>query len=300
MSTIGKDIAGGCGRAMVIRVVAILIVVPLGCLLIFGPMYLVTSLGMPTWILIASSVLFLVLIFGGGAGYVAFVLHRRKAMLDAAFAALGLEGGVYQTWFRQYHGTVEGRQVDVYLQRGPLLSVEIGTPLHTRLGVTGPQADTRVLARLFGREPLAVDDPAARDLTVFPHDEAWTRALLADSRAVELLRRLTATDAQFTRQQVHLRPGAFSLMLSGNRKLFDFQVAPAQATRWLDDLLALAHIAESLPAPQITAELSSAERLMQKTRQSNPYLALWVGLGALVFILVCGGLIAALVLLLGK
>lgn len=299
MSTIGKDIAGGCGRAVVIRVIAILIVVPLGCLLIFGPMYMVTSLGMPTWILIASSVLFLVLLFGGGAGYVAFVLHRRKTMLDAAFATLGLEGGVYQTWFRQYHGTVAGRQVDVYLQRGPLLSVEIGTPLRTRLGVTGAQADTRALARLFGREPLVLDDPVTRDLTVFPHDEAWTRALLADSRAVDLLRRLTATDAQFTRQQVHLRSGAFALMLSGNRQLLDFQVAPAQAAQWLDDLLALARIAESLPAPQITVEPSPAERLLDKVRQSNPYLPLWIGLGVMFFILVCSGLITALVLLLG-
>ena len=298
MSVIGKDVARGCGRAMTFRVISTLTVVPLGCLLIFFPLYLVTSLDFPVWVLGFSAVMFLVLIFGGGMGYVVFVMRRRTSMLDAAFASLGLEGGAYQTWFRQYHGAFRGRRVDVYLQRGPLLEIEIDTPLRTHLGVTGAHGDTRVLAGLFGRESLPVDDPALAGLTVFPHDEAWTRALLADADAVAALQRLTATDAQFTRQQILLRPGAFKLMLSGNRQLFDFQIAPEQVTQWLDDLLALARIAESLPAPQITAEPSSAERLAEKVRQSNPHLALRIGLGTVAVILALSVVIVAVVLIL--
>lgn len=300
MSTVGKDIARGCGRAMVFRVIAALVVVPLGCLLIFLPLYLVTSLDFPVWVLGFSAVAFLVLILGGGTGYVVFVMHRRTTMLDAAFASLGLEGGAYQTWFRQYHGTIRGRQVSVYLQRGPLLEIEVATPLCTRLGVTGAHGDTRVAARFFGREPLPPDDPALAGLTVFPHDEAWTRALLADASAVAALHRLTATDAQFTRQQVLLRPGAFKLLLSGNRQLFDFQVAPEQVVQWLDDMLALVHIAEGLPAPQITAEPSSAEKLAEKVRQSSPYLALWIGVGTVAVILVVSLVIVGAVLLLAS
>ena len=96
MSTLGKDMARGCGRAMTIRVIATLIVVPLGCLLIFLPLYLVTSLDFPVWVMGFSAVMFLVLILGGGMGYVVFVMRRRRTMMDAAFASLGLEGGAYQ------------------------------------------------------------------------------------------------------------------------------------------------------------------------------------------------------------
>ena len=298
MSTLGKDVARGCGRAMTIRVIAALIVVPLGCLLIFLPLYLVTSLDFPVWVLGFSAVMFLVLLFGGGTGYVVFVMRRRKSMLDAAFASLGLEGGAYQTFFRQYHGTLRGRQVDVYLQRGPLLEIEIDTTLQTRLGVTGAHGDTRALAGLFGREPLPVDDPTLAGLTLFPHDEAWTRVLLADASAVAALQRLTATDTQFTRQQVVLRPGAFKLMLSGNRQLFDFQIAPEQVTQWLDDVFALARIAEGLPAPEVTAEMSSVEKLAEKVRQSNPYLALWIGLATVAVILALSVVIVTVVLIL--
>ena len=143
-----------------------------------------------------------------------------------------------------------------------------------------------------------MDDPGLAELTIFPHDEAWTRALLDDTRTVEVLQRLTATDAQFTRQQVVLRPGAFKLALSGNRQFFDFQIAPEQVAGWLDDLLALARIAEVLPAPQITAETSSVEKLAEKVRHSNPYLALWIGLGVTASILVVSVVIVGLVLLL--
>jgi len=298
MSTIARDITKGCGRALTIRIIAALIVIPLGCALILVPLYLVTTFDLSPWILAVSAGLFLVVLLGGGAAYMGIVLHQRKRIMDAAFTPLGLEGQVYMSFFRQYHGTVAGRQVDVWLYRGPILQLEISTSLQTRLGVTGPHGDTRFLAELAGRERLTLDDPASSGLTVFPHDEAWARTLLADMRAIDVLQRLTATEEQFTRQQVILRPGAFQLMLSGNKQMFGFQVTPEQVEQWLNDLLTLARIAENLHAPQVTDEISSTEEFSQKLRQHNPYLTVWIGLAMLVALLLCGGLITVLVLLL--
>lgn len=297
MSTLATDYARGCGRSLVIRLVAILIVVPLACVFIFVPLWLVTSLEMPIWILVISSFLFLAILFGGGGIYVWWTVSQRAHKLDAAFVPLGLEGSAYQMWFRQYHGTAQGRQVDLYFRRGPVLTLEIDTPLQTRMGVTGRQRDTQVLAGMFGQQALAFDDPALGDLTVFGLDEAWVRSFLAQPDAADILQRLTAIEDFFTRQQVILRPGHFQLLFTGNRNMFRFDLPPERTQGWLDDILRLAEIAESLPAPQVTAEESAAEQMAKRVRNTSPYLIPLIVVGTLVGILLCSGVVTAAVIL---
>ncbi len=283
MSTIGKDMARGCGRSVVIRLAAVLVVVPLFCVFVIFPLWLINSSNMnPLWMIVPLG-LFMTLLFGGGAAYMGFVLYRRKQTLDAAFCPLGLEGKAYLSFFRQYHGLVRDRQVDVYLARGPHLEIEIGTSLQTRLGVTGAHGDTRFAAGLMNRQALHFDDPALQNLTVFPHDEAWTRELFDNHHAAEIFRRLTALESTFTRQQVILRPGVFQLLLTGNTQMLGFTLDPELVRQWVNDLLRLAHIAEHISPPQVTAEISSVERAAYRVRNANPYLALWIGLGTLVF-----------------
>jgi hypothetical protein len=234
----------------------------------------------------------------GGVIFPVGVVLWRKAGLDGLFVPLGLTGKAYQTQFRQYHGEVQGRQVDVYFHRGPVLEIEVNTTIQTRLGVTDRQSDTRFFASLMGRQPLVFDDPSLDNLTVFAADETWARSLLAFPEAVELLRRLTSLGSSiFTRQQVVLRPGTFALMLSGNRRLFKLDLSPQQVQAWLDDLLNLVQTTERLPTPQVTAELTSAEQSILKLRQRNPYLALWVGLGFALFFLIATVVITAAVFL---
>jgi hypothetical protein len=298
MSVLAKDLARGYGRALVIRVIAIVIGLPLGCVYVFAPIWLLFSFDFQIWTLAVVAVLWLGPMLVGGVVYPIGVALCRKASLDALFVPLGLKGMAYQTRFRQYHGQVQGRQVDVYFHRGPVLEIEVNTTLQTRLGVTDRQSDTQFFASLMGRQPLMSDDPTLGDLTVFAADEAWARSLLAIPDAVELLHRLTSLGSSvFTRQQVVVRPGTFALTLSGNRRLFRLDLSPQQVQAWLDDLLHLVQTAERLPAPQVTAELTSAELSIQKLRQRNPYLALWVGLGFVLFFLIAAVIISAAVFL---
>ena len=221
-----------------------------------------------------------------GAVFIGAV-RRRATKLDALFVPLGLEGGAYQSFFRQYHGVVYGRQADVWLRRGPVLEIDIATSLRTRLGVTAPQADTSFFADLGGRRPLALADPETAALSVFTLDETWTRALFADPTASGALRRLTALGATvFTRQHVLLKPGTLTLMLSGNRRMFGIDITAEQVRVWVDDLVRVALAGETLPPPQMTAELSAPEQYTLELRRQNPYFALWVGLAILAFFVV--------------
>jgi hypothetical protein len=289
MSTMLSEVGRGCGRSLVIQLIAVVIVVPLACLLIFLPLALVGRSNLSIWYLIIPASLFLLILFGGSVGAMFFVFTRRARHLDEVFTPLGLTGQLYQLFFRQYHGSVEGREVGVYLYRGPSLELDISTSLQMRLGVTQQQRDTLFLARLFNREPLSLTDPALGGLTVFALDEDWARRLLARQEVPELLQRLAAFEGSFTRRNVLLRPGWIRLRLFGSRNLldFNFDITPEQARQWLDDLAALVRIAEGLPAPQVTDEESSAERLASSIRSRNPYLVPAITIGLVVAVILC-------------
>ena len=296
MSTLAKDIAMGCGRSIVIRVIAVLIGLPLGLIYIFVPIWFLYNNDFPIWGVALTAVLWMGPMLIGGLILPTAVVLRRNARLDALFTPLGLTGGAYQTRFRQFHGMVQGRHVDVYFYRGPVLEIEISTTLQTRLGITDRHSDAQFFGSLMGQQALTSYNPTLDNLTVFAADERWAQSLLAIPNAVDLIGQLTTLGSSvFTRQQVILRPGTFELILSGNRRLFRLDLSPQQVRAWLDDLLHLIQTAESVPAPQVTAELTPAEHSLNKLRQRNPLLALYVGLGIAVFFLIAAVIIISAV-----
>jgi hypothetical protein len=286
MSRLLKALSLAYGRAVIVVLIATAIVLPLGCLFIFVPLWLVTRTDLSIWVLIVSTSLYVLILNGGAVGTLVWILRRRKRRLDAAFTPLGLTGERYMLTGRQYHGTVAGRQVDVRFYRGPMLELHLSTPLQTRLGVAEVGSTTPALARLFGREPLGLNDPDLSGLRVYALDEDWTRSILANPEARTLVQRLlSAGESWALVQQVVLGPGAFRLRLYHSKHLFKYEITPKEAGRWLDDLLALARIAEGLPAPAVTAEESAAERLVRTggtTRIGLIIVALLVGVPACV------------------
>ncbi|MGD1994706.1 MAG: hypothetical protein PVI59_16055 [Anaerolineae bacterium] len=229
---------------------AIVLVLPLGCVCIFIPLWLVTEFDASIWVLIVFSSLYLLILVGGGIGATVWVLLRRKRRLDAAFTPLGLAGGRYMLTGRQYHGAVDGRRVSARFYRGPTLEVRLSTPLETRFGIAEEGTTTLPLARLAGRQPLDLEALELSGLHVFARDEGWTRSLLADPEARTRIRRLmnAAEDWALVRQVV-LEPGAFCLRLYRSRRLFTYEIRPEDVRQWLDDLHTLARIAEGVPIP---------------------------------------------------
>ena len=264
MSKLLKAWSLAYGRSFIVVMIASAIVIPLGCVLVIIPLWFVVELDGSIWALIVPTSLYVLILFGGGFGGFAWVLKRREHRLDAAFTPLGLEGERYLLTGRRYQGTVEGRQVDVRFYRGPMLELHVSTPLQTRSGVAEEGSTTLPLARLFGRQPLGLEQPELRGLHVFALDEDWARSLLANPEARMVVRRLLQAGQSWALvRQVVLGPGAFRLRLYRNKHLFKYEITSEETHRWLDDLLILARAAESLLAPTVTAEESSAERLVR-------------------------------------
>lgn len=282
------------GRAALLGLMAVAIVLCLGGTCVFIPLGLVTRSDASIWVLIIPSVLYFLILNGGASGTLVWIARRRKRWLDGLFTPLGLTGERYNVMGRQYQGIVEGREVTARFFQGPTFEIYLSTPLQTRLGVAEAGSTTLSLAHLAGREPLALEDPDMSGLHAFALDEGWARVLLTDPEARTLVRRLmSAGESWALVRQLILAPGAFCLRLYQNRNLFKYDVTPAEAARWLDDLLALARIAEGMPAPRVTAEESSGERLARTgggSRIAVVVVALLVGvptcllaLGAAVF-----------------
>jgi hypothetical protein len=283
----------------VVQVIAFVIGLPLACVTIGGVLWVVNRYHDRPWIVALAAIVPIALMFAGSAGFILLVVARRKARLDAAFVPLGLAGDVYQTLFRQYHGTLQGRQVAAYFFRGPVLQIEVETPLQTRTGITRREhADTRVFAGLLGRKPLPLEDQALGELMVFGLDETWTRRLLAQPTVAARLERLTALEGMFTRQQLVLRPGAWTLLLSGSRRLFGIELPPDQVSAWLEDLVALVAVSERVPEPDVTDDLTALESFGQKTRRRGKYLTLWVALGTLAFFVLVTFVVSVVIFLL--
>jgi hypothetical protein len=267
------------------------LVVPLGCVCIGVPLYVVQN---GTYddtttllIMVVPMAGFFLLVMGGSLGFAAWMIRSRQRQLDDAFTPLGLAGSMYLLNGRQYHGTAGGRRVDAYFYRGPTLDIYLGTPLKTRLGIGTKDTVGQAVAGLMNRRSIALDDPSLRHLSVFPLDEAWSRALLADPTARAALLRLTADEGPFELRQVILQPESLRLRLHHTRQS---HVTPENVRQWFNDLLTVARAAEGLPPPQQTAEASGLERTTRSNRN-----ALFLPALGIAFALLCGLSLCALV-----
>lgn len=275
-------------RQMLITLAVTAIIVPLACVCIGVPLYIAQNGNYDdtTTFLIMSmpSLGFVLLVIGGSFGFAAFVLWRRARQLDEAFMPLGLSGKMYLTNGRQYHGLVNGRPVDAYFYRGPTLEVYLGTSLKTRLGIGAKDRVGQALAGLLKRQPFSIGDADLDHLSLYALDETWARELLNDPAAKAALLRLTTEATGFELRQLHLQPEAFLLRLyQTNTKL----ITADNLRQWLTDLQTLARIAESLPAPQQTAEASRLERNTRSNRGAFILPAIGVVVGLLCIISLC-------------
>ena len=250
MGKFAKIIAKDYLRSFIITLISAAIAIPLICALIFVPLAIASRTDDTTsalLIMVIPATCFFLILFGGGLGALFFVLRRRANQYDALFTPLGLEGKMYMLSGRQYQGTVGGRQVDVRLYRGPALDMRVDTTAQARISIANSDTVSLTLARTFGREPLELSDPDLDGIAVFAHDEVWAISLLTNPEVKALLPQMILGESSFLMRQIHLEPGKLRLFLYRNKGLFKFTITPEQAEMWLNGLLSLARIAETLP-----------------------------------------------------
>lgn len=282
----GKNFQRGC----LYRFIAVLIVIPLFTVCILIPLYFANRPGVTDseflLIMIIPAVLFLVVLFGGGYGFLAWSKRKRSNWLDQIFLPFGLEGRRYATTGRQYHGRVHGREIDVLFVRGPMLSIYISTEVYTRASFSDSEDVSQRAAAAFNKTPL---DSGMADLTVYAYEDEWGQNFINEPEVQSLLRDLIFDESPFYIRQVQLEPGYIMLRLYRSNKMFDFAIPPEQGKKWVEQLLGLAELAEQQEAPK---ESLPASKLGEDLREGKVGKLGLVIAAVVVVLSLCVGLVA--------
>lgn len=212
------------------------------------------------------------------------VVIRRGRTLDEAFVPLGLRGGGYFLNGRQYHGTALGRQVDAYFYRGPTMDLYVAANTQTRASIGRKDSVGLAIGAMLKRQPVEMNDPELRELSVFAADEHWARSLLADPEARHIVLGLISDATGPGIQQLHVQPDSVYLRLLHTRTSV---ITAENVRRWAGDLCSLARIAETLPPPAERAEASKMERNSRINRDAFTLPAFALTCGVLGVMVVC-------------
>ncbi|MGQ0600835.1 MAG: hypothetical protein ACT4QE_03960 [Anaerolineales bacterium] len=212
---------------------------------------------------IATIPCFAFLLIGGVVVWVLFNNSRIYTQFDEAFTPLGLTRSRYLLSGFQYQGNYRGRQVNVYYHvsggrylRTPDLQIYLGGNFRTRLGLGTENILTRVGGALTRQQAITLSEPSYEGLLCYTIDETWSRNLLGQPQGQALVVRLAGKDTPGVRGLVF---GPESLRL--HLRHFPLSiVTPETVRQWVEDLVALAALAEELPPPTQTAEASDWER----------------------------------------
>jgi hypothetical protein len=193
------------------------------------------------------------------------LINRNTRSLDAIFTPLGLTGSAYMLYGRHYQGQLAGREVDVYIYRGPTVEFRLKTNVQTRAQFYLRDSIPVNVAKVLNKQPLEAAAPGLEGYAVYPLDETWTRNLLVDPLAVEAIQKLMTLGAGWAIfRRVEIQPGEVLLHLDRSRQMFSSPLDSVAVQTWLTALESLALAVESQPAPAV-----AAEPFLAATRQSR-------------------------------
>jgi hypothetical protein len=292
---LARTYGAGCVRGMIISIVAAVVfvcIVGAGCVVSYlAPV----PEDMRLFVMLGVFVLGLVLLSLAAGGIMVWQFRQRQGQFDAIFGPLGLKGSAYLTNGRQYHGTIGGRQVDVYFYRGPALDIYVAAPLRTRMGVGMTSVLGGAAANALNRSPLVLDDPTLQGLVFYPSDERWGRELLADESVRAGIRRLMSPNNSYEVRTLLFQPEAVEFKLNHvpvSSLTFD------TIRMWVSDMMYLARIAESQsPADRVEAA-SKLEHTSRVKRSSFVLPAIGIVFAVIGIPIICILVVSGLMILL--
>ena len=202
----------------------------------------------------------------GGLLMVLFGVERRGRRLDDIFASKGLRGRRYLLTSRQFHGSVDEREVDAYISKGPLVEIYVTSDLKTRacVGLMGGKYIGALReATRHKMQELTLQEPHWSGYQAYTLDEPWTKALSEHKRAREIIQDLLSEGGPRSMRWVHITPGA---IVFRSHRVSGLLIDEANAERWIDGLMELASIAEGLTAPKTVIEATSFEKQARTNR----------------------------------
>jgi len=255
-------------RGCVLQIVISIVVVALSVPCIFVPLYIANNTRNNTaafWIMVIPMSAFVLLLLGGSLGVGLFFLMRRASQLDEAFKPLSLDGKMYLTNGRQYHGVVQGRRVDIYFYRGPTLEIFVEANVRSRIGIGVKSSVGAAVAGMINRQPLDHGDADYVPFSIYANDPQWARDISADPTFKQAAIRLATNPTSYGLYNLIIAPGAVQIQ---RRYISTKAITPESVREWINDLIAVARIIEAQPVPQKIEDESASSRKLRVDRDA--------------------------------
>jgi hypothetical protein len=253
------------------------------------------------YLLAGIAILATLFLFGVPLLIAIFIIRKRAKYLDGIFFPIGLKGEMYLLYGRHYWGQFGGREVDVYIYRGPTLEVHMSTNGTTRFQVMPKGSLPVAVGSLFTKGAMPLPVPELEPYSIYPVDETWTRNLLQDSRAATAILTLMSKGLDWAIfRHVEVQPGAVLLFINRSKKIFSNLSQLNEMQPWLSALKDLSEAVDAQPQPEITAQPmpSTSRESRQKRSKWTAYIILFIIFGMPLCFIAVAALVYFLVTLL--
>ncbi|MBI9050143.1 MAG: hypothetical protein JEZ00_12030 [Anaerolineaceae bacterium] len=245
-----------------------------------------SNIGFILILLIGATLLLMIL----PIGIILLKRLQQAKTLDIIFKPFGLSGTSYLVTGRQYHGKMHGRDIDIYILRGPTIEIKMSGLIQTHFqsirtgNISGP------VLQYTREESLHVDFHGLEGINIYGPDEVWINKLFSDSHAILALKTLLTEGIDWAVfRRVEVKPGEASVILYRSRRLmFNLDLSVNEVNTLLTKLAQLLHAMETAPQPAKVEEIKVRDGQKSVDRM-NPnivflIIAIVVGLPACLII----------------
>lgn len=237
---VGHAYKRGCMRTCLVQIVGAV----LGVLLVASVLWLIdggrVAARSPKFTL-ALALPFLITVVLVVFGY--FWIAARGRRLDRAFEQFDWRGRQFGPVLRTWQGIFQGREVQAWFSKGPMLEIYVECAVGTRGVIHEGGALIRAVGKMLdSREPLDPPPLEIEGVSFVAYDEAWMQRLFERSAAESAVRALTADD---TRSSSVIHFGPKSIRFSRRFLAID-DVRAENVRAWLGELIRLARAIDEI------------------------------------------------------
>jgi hypothetical protein len=185
-----------------------------------------------------------------------FWIASRGRRLDRAFQQFDWRGRQFGPVLRAWQGVFEGREVQVWFSRGPMLEIYVDCAVGTRGVIHEGGALIRAVGKMLdSHEPLDPPPLEIEGVSFVAHDEGWMRRLFERSAAESAVRALTVDDARSS-SVIHFGPKSIRF----SRRFLELgDVRAGNVRGWLGESVRLARAVDEIGASSDALEPTRLE-----------------------------------------
>jgi hypothetical protein len=162
------------------------------------------------------------------------VIGRRAAKLDEIFLPLGFTGRWFMLTGRAYYRNIIGREINIYIFKGPTLDIRMPIPVNAQMRVFRRDSIPAQMAGRLNTPEFLPQIPDLEELAFYPVDALWLGEFLEGIQAAKAIHSLMMDGADWAVfRQVELLPGELNLHLYESKEMNAWPLDQAVVSNWI-------------------------------------------------------------------